>query len=63
MGTHAYHLVSCYNGNIHVETMQSRTSTSYIDAYDRTFAHWPKFGPVSSIVRLDNETLADLEKF
>jgi hypothetical protein len=56
VGTHAYHLVSCYNGNIHVETMPSRTSTSYIDAYDRTFAHWSKFGPVPSMVRLDNET-------
>ena len=32
-----YHLVSCFNGNIHVELLQSRTSSAYIDAYDKTF--------------------------
>ena len=30
-------LVSCFNGNIHVEPMTSRTSSSYIAAYDKTF--------------------------
>ena len=58
-----YHLVSCYNGNIHVDLMQSRTSGSYIQAYDMTFNHWARYGPVPSIVRLDNETSAELETF
>ena len=58
-----YHLVSCYNGNIHVDLMQSRTSGSYIQAYDMTFNHWAHYGPVPSIVRLDNETSAELETF
>jgi hypothetical protein len=31
-GRYAFHLVSCYNVNIRVEAMQSRTSTSYINA-------------------------------
>mmetsp|Transcript_18536 Transcript_18536/g.25611 ORF Transcript_18536/g.25611 Transcript_18536/m.25611 type:complete len:210 (-) Transcript_18536:115-744(-) len=48
----AYHFVSCYNGYIHVEAMTSRTSSSYIAAYDRTFQHWSKHGSVPSIVRL-----------
>jgi hypothetical protein len=60
---YAYHLVSCFNGNIHVETMQSRTSVSYIAAYDKTFLHWSRFGMVPSFVRLDAETSADLETF
>ena len=34
-----YHLVSCFNGNIHVEPMQSRTSGSYVQAYAKTFDH------------------------
>ena len=58
-----YHLVSCFNGNIHVEPMQSRTSACYILAYDKTFAHWSRYGPVPSIVRLDNESSHDLETF
>ena len=58
-----YQLVSCYKGNIHVETMPSRTSGSYILAYEKTFQHWSRYGPVPSIVRLDNETSAELEKF
>ena len=58
-----YHLVSCFNGNIHVELLQSRTSSAYIDAYDKTFQHWSRFGPVPSIVRLDNETSVALKKF
>ncbi len=62
-GRYAYHLVSCYNGNIHVEAMQSRTSTSYIDAYDKTFLHWAQYGHVPSIVRLDAETSVALEQF
>ena len=62
-GRYAYHLVSCYNGNIHVEAMQSRTSTSYIDAYDKTFTHWAQYGHVPSIVRLDAETSIALEQF
>jgi len=59
----AYHFVSCYNGYIHVEAMTSRTSSSYIAAYDRTFQHWSKHGSVPSIVRLDNETSQELEQF
>jgi hypothetical protein len=43
--------------------MQSRTSVSYIDAYDKIFLHWSRFGIVPSFVRLDAETSADLEKF
>ena len=58
-----YQLVSCYKGNIHVEIMPSRTSGSYILAYEKTFQHWSRYGPVPSIVRLDNETSAELEKF
>ena len=60
---YTYHLVTCFNGNIHVEPMSSRTSGSYILAYDNTYQHWAQYGPVPSIVRLDNETSADLEKF
>ncbi len=60
---YTYHLVSCYNGNIHVDLMQSRTSESYIQAYDMTFDHWARYGPVPAIVRLDNETSAELETF
>jgi len=60
---HAYQLVSCFNGNIHVEPMPSRTSASYIAAYDKTFLHWSRYGHVPSFVRLDAETSADLETF
>jgi len=60
----AYHFVSCYNGYIHVEPMTSRTSSSYIAAYGRTFKHWSQHGSsIPSIVRLDNETSHELEKF
>ena len=58
-----YHLVSCFNGYIHVEPQNSRTSSSQILAYDTTYQHWSQYGPVPTIVRLDNETSADLEKF
>ena len=60
---YSYHLVSCFNGNIHVEIMPSRTSASYITAYDNTFKHWSKYSAVPSIVRLDNETSIALENF
>ena len=60
---YSYHLVSCFNGNIHVEPMQSRTSSSYIEAYDKTFQHWSRYGLVPSIVRLDAETSVALEQF
>jgi hypothetical protein len=43
--------------------MNSRTAGSYITAYDNTYKHWAQYGPVPSIVRLDNETSADLENF
>ena len=59
----AYHLLICFIGNIHVEPMQSRTSASYIQAYEKTFAHWSQYGPIPDIVRLDNETSTDLENF
>ena len=37
---YAYQLVSCFNGNIHVESVTSpRTSASYISAYEKTFLH------------------------
>jgi hypothetical protein len=52
-----------YNGNIYVETMQSRTSAAYILAYGNTFRHWSRYGPVPDIVRLENETSTDLENF
>ena len=58
---YAYQLVSCFNGNIHVEPMTSRTSSSYIAAYDKTFLHWSRYGHVPSFVRLDAETSTDLE--
>ena len=58
-----YQLVSCFNGNIHVEPMTSRTSGSYILAYDNAYQHWSQYGQVPSIVRLDNETSAGLENF
>ena len=60
---YSYHLVSCYNGNIHVETTQSPTSTAYIAAYELTFQHWSRYGSVPSFVRLDNETSHELENF
>eukprot|EP01036_Dinobryon_divergens_P037517 gene37517-biopygen29706 len=60
---YSYHLVSCYNGNIHVEIMQSRTSSAYIAAYELTFQHWSRYGSVPSFVRLDNETSLELENF
>ena len=61
---YAYQLVSCFNGNIHVEPMTSRTSSSYIAAYDKTFLHWSRYGHVPSFVRLDAETSTDdLEQF
>ena len=41
--------------------MNSRTSGSHITAYDSTYKHWAQDGPVPYIVRLDNETSADLE--
>ena len=43
--------------------MQSRTSGSYVQAYAKTFDHWARYGPVPSIVRLDNETSVELETF
>ena len=46
-----------------VEAMQSRTSTSYIDAYDKTFLYWAQYGHVPSIVRIDAETSVALEQF
>jgi hypothetical protein len=60
---YSYHLVSCYNGNKHVETMQTRTSAAYIAAYELTFQHWSRYGSVPSFVRLDNETSHELENF
>jgi hypothetical protein len=60
---HTYQLVSCFKGYIHVDSLNSRTSGSQIKAYDSTFQHWSKYGPVPTIVRLDNETSADLETF
>ena len=60
---YSYHLVSCYNGNIHVETMQTRTSASYIAAYELTFQHWSRYDSIPSFVRLDNETSKELENF
>ena len=61
---YAYQLVSCFNGNIHVEPMTSRTSASYIAAYENTFLHWSRYGHVPSFVRLDAETSTDdLEQF
>ena len=60
---YAYQLVSCFNGNIHVEPMTSRTSASYIAAYESTFSHWSRYGHVPSFIRLDAETSLDLEKF
>ena len=42
---------------------QSRTSTSNIDAYYKTFLHWSRFGIVPSFVCLDAETSAELETF
>ena len=60
---YSYHLVSCYNGNIHVETMQTRTSASYITAYELTFQHWSRYDSIPSFVRLDNETSKELENF
>ncbi len=59
---YSYHLVSCYNGNIHVETMQTRSSAAYIATYELTFQHW-SYGSVLSFVRLDNETSHELEHF
>ena len=47
--------------------MTSRTSASYIAAYDKTFLHWYHYGRVPSFVRLDAETSSDrptdLKKF
>ena len=43
--------------------MTSRTSASYITAYESTFLHWSRYGHVPSFVRLDAETSIDLEKF
>jgi len=61
---YSYHLVSCYNGNIHVETMQTRTSSSaYIAAYELTFQHWSRYGSVPFFVRLDNKTSHKLQNF
>jgi hypothetical protein len=60
---YSYHLVSCYNGNIHVETMLTRTSSAYIAAHELTFQHWSRYGFVPSIVHLDNETSHELENF
>ena len=39
-----YHLVSCFNGYIHVEPQNSRTSSSQIFAYDTTYQHWSQYG-------------------
>jgi hypothetical protein len=60
---YSYHFVSCYNGNIQVETMQTRTSSAYIAAYELTFQHWSRYGSVLSFARLDNETSHELETF
>ena len=53
----------CLNGYIHVEPQNSRTASSQILAYDTTYQHWSQYGPVPTIVRLDNKISADLEKF
>ena len=37
---YTYQILSCFNGNIHVEPMTSLTSASYITAYDKTFPLW-----------------------
>ena len=59
-----HRLVSCcYNGNIHVETMQTQTSASYIAAYELTFQHWSRYGSIPSFVRLDYETSKELKNF
>ncbi len=49
---YAYQFVSCFNDNIPVEPMTSRTSASYITAYDKTFFHWSRYGHVPSFIRL-----------
>jgi hypothetical protein len=43
--------------------MTSRTSASYIAAYESTFFYWSRYGHVPSFIRLDAETSIDLEKF
>jgi hypothetical protein len=43
--------------------MPSRTSASYIAAYDRTFLHWSRYGQAPSFVRFDAETSTDLKTF
>ena len=58
-----YMLVSYFKGYIHVEAMPSRHHTSYINAYQRTFDHWKKYGPLPGIIRLDNETSHQLQAF
>jgi len=35
----------------------------YIDGYKRTYEYWTQFGPVPDIVRLDNESSAQLETY
>ncbi len=37
---YAYQILSCFNGNIHVEPMTSLNSASYITAYDKTLPLW-----------------------
>ncbi len=63
LNIHISWLVRCFNGNKQVEPMTSRTLTSYISTYDKTFLHWSRFGHVPSFVRLDAETSTDLEQF
>ena len=63
MNKNEYMLVSYFKGSIHVEAMPSRHHTSYIDAYQHTFDHWKKYGPLPGIIRLDNETSHHLQAF
>jgi len=58
-----YQLLSYLNGYIHVEPMPSRHHTAYIAAYDRTFTFWSQFGPLPTVIRLDNETSHQLHAY
>ena len=60
---HQYMLLSVWNNYIHIELMKNRTAPEYVRAYSATLVFFASIGHKIDIMRLDNETSADLDNF
>ena len=58
-----YILVAVLNGYIHLECLRSRTSTDLVAAYASTIKFFAKHQHPVNIMRLDNETLSELDAY